>query len=122
MEVPECDGCELSHQTVGTTNFVVTVNWAGGGSTPGVCDPVTCGTIPCYFGRYQVIVTGTGAVQWRKDPPASGFEGEVAVAGVVKRKYGSAAFPIEYECGSGLHQAYFPDDLAGGGPVCTACE
>jgi hypothetical protein len=118
-----CDQCKKSHQTIGSTAFVVTVTWGANSKngkcvgTSGSCTEVS----PCEFGAYEVLVTGTGAVQWR-EPGSLEWEAEIAVDGDVSRKYGDAADPEDYWCGDGFHQVAFPDDSAAGGPVCTECE
>lgn len=119
------DGCKLSHEILGsTTNFTVSVIW-GAGSSPGICVPnqqfpAICEIeAPCMFGAYTVVVEGNGPIQWRQD---SGQFGDTKdLMGTEKGVYGDAANPTERPCGSGVIQVYFPDDLAGGGPLCTGC-
>lgn len=119
-----CDGCTLSHQTVGTTTFAVTDLWGLNSEdgqcagAAGNCTPVA----PCEIGAYVVQVTGAGTLQWREDPPGTAFEGKIKVTGDNSRPYGDAANVEDWDCGEGLHQLYFPNDLAGAGPVCTPCE
>jgi hypothetical protein len=120
------DGCQLTHQTVGVTNFTVTVAW-GAGSSAGICNPIPespghCQiAVNCYFGRYSVTATGTGAARWR-DPVTGQYGPEIEISGSDTVKYGSAATPEEVLCGNGAIQVTFPDDLAGGGPKCTECN
>ena len=120
------DGCQLTHQTTGQTNMVVTVVW-GAGSTAGTCVeptefPQTCTIIKnCEFDAYEVKVTGVGTIQWRNDN--GGFGKKTALNGDASRRFGDAANPVERLCGDGRVDVYFPDDLAGGGgPHCSACN
>lgn len=125
-------GCQLSQQTVGVTAIVVTATW-GAGSTPGTCVPYPppnqsyChSTMGCEFGAYQVTVTGTGTLQWR-DPSTGQFGKKLHLGnpdggpGKLSTQYGDAANPTPKECGGGTIDVYFPDDLAGGGALCTSC-
>jgi hypothetical protein len=98
----------------------------GVASTPGVCElveGVSCQEVlPCKFGAIKVTVTGSGNMQWRDGiTPNFGkvFKLDNSSASA---SYGSAASPGDFPCGSGLVVAYFPDDLAGGGPQCTSCN
>ena len=126
VKIPaDCDQCKKSHQTIGVTNFVVTVTW-GANSKDGKCVGTAgnCSEVaPCEFGAYEVFVTGSGPIKWRKKAPSIEWEEEIEVdGGTVSKRYGNAADPQDYWCGDGYHQVSFPDDLAAGGPVCTECE
>lgn len=122
------DGCKLSHQTIGATSFVVTVVWGpGGNSTPGICNPIPespghCDiALNCFFGAYSVTATGNGLAKWR-NPTTGQWESKQLINGAVTKKFGDAANPKEIMCGNGETQVYLPDDLAGGGPLCTQCN
>lgn len=111
---------------MGQTSFVVVVTW-GAGSQSGLCVPnpeipdICHVAARCRFGAYSVKVTGQGIIQWR-DPVTGAFGRQIKLDGEAKTYYGNAAVPVEKQCGDGSVGVYFPDDLAGGGPVCTACN